>query len=105
MLIIRLQRRGAKNAPTFRLVLAEKYRAASKKVLEVFGHYNPNSKDLKLIDIDKLKTWIARGTELSPSARNLLINKQIITGPKVKAWRPKIKEKPAEKPAEEKKTE
>lgn len=106
MLIIRLQRRGAKNAPEFRLVLAEKYRAASKKVLEVFGRYDPKSKDLKLVNADSLKVWVGRGVEISPSVRNLLINKQIITGTKVKAWRPKVKAKaeakPADKPAEKK---
>ncbi|MCL5435522.1 MAG: 30S ribosomal protein S16 [Patescibacteria group bacterium] len=102
MLIIRFQRRGAKNSPEFRLVLAEKYRAASKKVLEVFGRYDPKSKDLKLIDADKLKVWVGRGVEISPSVRNLLINKQVITGTKVKAWRPKVKAKPEAKPAEKK---
>jgi len=102
MLIIRLQRKGAKNAPDFRLVLAEKHRSATKKVLEVFGGYNPKTKDLKLVQQEKLLEWVKRGVELSPTAKNLLINKKVITGTKVKAWRPKVKEKPEEKPAEKK---
>lgn len=82
--------------------MAEKHRAATKKVLEVFGGYNPKTKELKLNQQPKLLEWISRGVEMSPTAKNLLINKKIITGTKVKAWRPKVKEKPAEKKAETK---
>lgn len=102
MLIIRLQRRGAKNAPNFRLVLAEKHRAASKKTVEVFGQYNPKTKELKLSREPQLRQWLARLVELSPTVRNLLITKKIMTGAKVKAWRPKHKSEAVTAVAEEK---
>ncbi|HLC45185.1 MAG TPA: 30S ribosomal protein S16 [Patescibacteria group bacterium] len=99
MLIIRLQRTGSRNAPDFRLVLAEKHRAASKKVLEVFGEYHPVSKELKLSSEERLQGWLGKGIVLSPTAHNLLVEKKFLQAKKVKAWRPKVKEQ-AEAPAQ-----
>lgn len=89
MLIIRLQRTGAKNSPDFRVVLAEKHRAAQKKVLEVLGSYNPKTKELRIKSEPRLAEWLGRNTELSPTVRNLFITKKLFEGKKVKAWRPK----------------
>lgn len=102
MLIIRLQRVGRRNSPDFRLVLAEKHRSATKKVIEVFGEYNPRTKLFHLKNEEKLKTWIARKVELSPTAHNLLVTHNLVSGKKVKAWKPKAKPetaKTAEAPA------
>lgn len=93
MLIIRLQRTGAKNSPDFRLVLAEKHRAAQKKTLEVLGQYSPKTKELKLKNEARLQEWVGRNVELSPTVRNLLITKKLIAGNKVKAWNPKKRAK------------
>lgn len=92
MLAIRLQRVGRKNSPDFRIVLAEKHRSASKKVIQVFGKYNPKTKDFNLSDQGALLDRIKQNIEISPTVRNLLIEKKIIEGKKVKAWRPKRKE-------------
>jgi small subunit ribosomal protein S16 len=91
MLTIRLQRTGTKNKPSFRIVLAEAHRAAGKKSLEVLGHYNPKSKELGIKDKERLTQLITNHTSVSPTVYNLLIEKQIITGKKVKAWQPKKK--------------
>ena len=92
MLTIRLQRTGRKNSPDFRIVLAEKHRAASKKVVEVFGQYNPRTKNFYLSNKEGLLARIKKNIEVSPTVHNLLIEKKIIEGQKVKAWRPKRKE-------------
>src|SRR4051812_42958522 len=92
MLTIRLQRTGTKNRPTFRIVLAEKEKSASKKFQEVLGHYNPRSKEFGIKDDTRLKYWIAQHVELSPTVRNLLVEKKLVEGAKVKAWAPKKKE-------------
>jgi len=115
MLTIRLQRTGTKNKPDFRIVLAQSYRSASKKSLEVLGHYNPRSKNFGIKDPERLNYWLAQHVSVSPTVHNLLIEKKIMTGKKVKAWAPKKKEaeavtetKPApaaEAPAEEVKPE
>ncbi|MBI3952614.1 MAG: 30S ribosomal protein S16 [Candidatus Doudnabacteria bacterium] len=96
MLTIRLQRTGTKNRPTFRIVLAEAHRSASKKFLEVLGHYNPRSKDFGIKDQDRLKFWLAKNIQLSPTVHNLFVDKQFITSKKVKAWKPKKKDEPAQ---------
>ena len=92
MLTIRLQRTGAKNKADFRIVLAESYRSASKKVLEVLGHYNPRSKNFGIKDQDRLNYWIAQHVQLSPTVHNLFVEKKLVTAKKVKAWAPKKKE-------------
>ena len=102
MLTMRLQRVGKKNQPSYRIVLAEKHRSATKKIVELLGHYNPRTKEFGIKNEERLKTLVSRHIELSATLRNLLITKGLITGEKVKAWRPKIKAKeetPAAAPA------
>ena len=94
MLIIRLQRTGTKNRPTFRLVLAESFRAASKRFIEVLGHYNPRSKEFGIKSEERLKYWLGQHVQLSPTVHNLLVDKKFVEAKKVKAWQPKKKEKP-----------
>ncbi len=93
MLTIRLQRTGSKNKPAFRLVLAQAYRSASKKALEVLGHYNPRNKQFGIKDQERLNYWLGQHVKLSPTVHNLLVEKKLITEKKVKAWQPKKKEK------------
>jgi small subunit ribosomal protein S16 len=92
MLTLRLQRTGTKNRPAFRIVLAESYRAAGKKAIEVLGHYNPARKDFAIKDQERLNYWISQHVAMSPTVHNLLVEKKIIDTKKVKAWRPKKKE-------------
>jgi len=99
MLIIRLQRVGKKNQAAFRVVLAEKHRAAKKKAVEILGHYNPRTKVFGVRDPARVKYWIEQHVQVSDTVRNLLIDKELMTGKKVKAWRPK-KRKTAEASAE-----
>lgn len=107
MLIIRFQRVGRVHTPDFRIVLAEKHRSASKKSVEVLGSYNPQSKNLQVKDQDRLQYWLNQHVEVSPSVWNLLVSKSLAQGPKIKAWRPKVKDKTEEqsnKATEEQKT-
>jgi small subunit ribosomal protein S16 len=94
MLTIRLQRTGTKNRPAFRLVLAQAYRSASKKFLEVLGHYNPRSKEFGIKNEERLKYWLSQNVHLSPTVHNLLVEKKLLDAKKVQAWKPKKKEKP-----------
>jgi small subunit ribosomal protein S16 len=90
MLIIRLQRTGTKNKADFRIVLAQSYRSASKKVLEVLGHYNPRSKNFGIKDQERLTYWLNQHVSVSPTVHNLFVEKKLVTAKKVKAWRPKM---------------
>ncbi|OGE86348.1 MAG: 30S ribosomal protein S16 [Candidatus Doudnabacteria bacterium RIFCSPHIGHO2_02_FULL_46_11] len=97
MLIIRLQRIGKKHQPQFRIVLAQKTKAASKKFLEILGNYNPRNKEFKISDQARLEYWLGQNVEVSATVHNLFVtNKVVKEGVKVKAWRPKKSEKPAE---------
>lgn len=98
MLTIRLQRSGKKNRSEFRIVLAEKESAASKKFTEILGSYNPRTKDFK-IKQDRLQYWIAQHVTLSPTAHNLLVNQKLLDAAKVKAFSIPKKEPVAETPA------
>jgi ribosomal protein S16 len=74
------------------LVLAQAYRAASKRVVEVLGHYNPRSKQFGVKDEARLKYWIGQNVQLSPTVHNLLVDKKFVDSKKIKAWKPKKKE-------------
>ena len=90
MLMIRFQRIGRTNDPSFRIVLLEKERAAKDgNIVEQLGTYNPRSKALTL-DTEKVKEWIAKGAQPTCSIRNLLITKGIIEGKKVNVLSKKI---------------
>ncbi len=83
MLMVRLQRIGRKNDPSFRIVVLEK--ASGPKAgnnVEVVGTYNPKTKQFAAQG-DRIKHWISMGAQLSPSLSNLLIDKKVIEGKKV----------------------
>jgi small subunit ribosomal protein S16 len=94
MLTIRLSRIGKKNTPMYRLVISEKARDPYGKHLEILGSYNPYTKDLT-VKGDRVKYWMGKGAQLSPTVNNLLMDKKIIEGKKKKAStaKPKKKEK------------
>ncbi|MBI4050527.1 MAG: 30S ribosomal protein S16 [Candidatus Doudnabacteria bacterium] len=91
MLIIRLQRVGRKNQPAFRIVLAEKHRAVKKLAVEILGHYNPSTKEFGVKNPERVKYWIEKRVEISPTVHNLFIDKGLLEAQKVKAWKPKAK--------------
>ncbi|MBU1102904.1 30S ribosomal protein S16 [Patescibacteria group bacterium] len=97
MLVIRLTRIGKKNQPVYRVVLADKRRAVKGKFQEILGNYNPRLKT-KAFKAERIKYWLSKGAQASPTVHNLLVSEKIIEGPKVKAWRPK-KRKGETKPA------
>lgn len=84
MLIIRLQRVGKKNEPTFRIVLTDsKNGPKSGKFLEILGSYDARDKNESKVKADRVKELIAEGAQLSDTVRNFLITKGVIEGKKV----------------------
>jgi small subunit ribosomal protein S16 len=84
MLTIRLSRVGKKNKPLYRVLISEKHKDLYGDSLEILGSYNPHTKELK-IDAEKTKYWISKGAGMSDTVNNLLVEKKIIEGKKVKA--------------------
>ena len=79
MLMIRLQRIGRKNDPSFRMLVLEK--TASPKAgtyTDLVGTYNPKTKAFTC-DIEKVKGWMDKGAQLSPSLRATFGRQVILT--------------------------
>jgi small subunit ribosomal protein S16 len=85
MLMIRLQRVGRKNDPSFRTVVTDsKNSTKSGKFLEVVGAYDPRKQSGKIqLNADRIKYWLSVGAKATDTVHNLLIAKKIITGDKV----------------------
>lgn len=92
MLTIRLSRIGKKNMPMYRLIISEKGRDTHAKSLEILGSYNPHSKELA-VKGDRVNYWLEKGSGISPTANNLLIDKGVIKGEKIKASKAGAKKK------------
>lgn len=83
MLMIRFQRIGRTNDAAFRIVLVEKERAAKTgRINEVLGSYNPHSKATNLKE-ERIKEWMSKGAQLTPTVHNFFITKGIISGKKI----------------------
>ena len=95
MLTIRLSRVGKKNKPLYRVIISEKHKDLYGNSLEILGSYNPHTKDLK-VNAEKIKYWISKGAGMSDTVNNLLVEKKIIEGKKVKASKDR---KPKKAPA------
>lgn len=94
MLTIRLSRIGKKNLPMYRLVVSEKGRDLYGRSLEIVGNYNPHTKEL-VAKADAIKDYISKGAQMSKTVNNLLLEKKIIEGAKVKASTAQPKKKEA----------
>lgn len=84
MLMIRLMRTGRKNYPSYRVVVADKRRAAkSGAFLEVLGHKDFMTKKQQ-VNAERIKYWIEKGAQVSDTVHNLLVDEKVIEGAKRK---------------------
>ncbi len=82
MITIRLQRRGRKNDPSFRVIVVDSHRAAKTgNFLEIVGTYDPRVDRVEL-KADRIKHWIGNGATLSDTVHNILVNQKVIEGKK-----------------------
>lgn len=75
MVRIRLSRVGRKNAPKYRVTVADSRKHVSKESIEVLGYYNPlaRGQEVKLkLDMDKINFWIQRGAQPTDRVRHLI---------------------------------
>lgn len=94
MLKIRLKRVGRRNLPFYRLVVTEASASTRGKFIETLGHFNPRLRSESLvINEDRVKYWMTHGAKPSPTAHNLLVDKSILSVPKLKATRAQKKPK------------
>ena len=83
MLKIRLQRTGRKNAPSFRLIVVESTLSPkTSQFTEIIGTYNVRQGIFEA-KAERVKHWMSVGAQVSPTVRNLLISKGVLTGKKI----------------------
>lgn len=71
---IRLQRMGTKNAPVFRIVVAESSARRDGPFVEALGHYNPRARktDPKIkLNTERYNYWKSVGAQPSETVDNL----------------------------------
>ncbi len=75
MLKIRLQRKGTRNRPVYRLVVAESTNRRDGRHNEVLGHYAPvarGSDPEYSIKLDRVSYWLSVGAQPTDTARTLI---------------------------------
>jgi len=90
MLAIRFARVGKTKQPSYRLVVSEKGRDLYGKSLEILGNLNPRS-DVLNVNAERIKYWLSVGAKPSARVYNMLVDQNIIPGPKIKVSRGKKK--------------
>jgi len=93
MLRIRLQRKGKKNQPFFRIVVTDKRNPPrGGRSLEILGFLNPLTKE-KQLKIERIIYWLGVGAQPSDRIHNLLVSEGIIKDKKKSVHaKPKKKE-------------
>lgn len=80
MVRIRLRRTGAKNNPTYRIVVADVRAPRDGDFIDSIGHYLPTRNPHVLeINEEKAREWIRKGAQPSDTAAALLRQKGILT--------------------------
>jgi small subunit ribosomal protein S16 len=70
---IRLKRVGAKNAPYYRVVVADARSPRDGKFIEEIGSYQPMKKgDNCILDLERVKYWISRGAKPSETVASFI---------------------------------
>ncbi len=97
MLVIRLQRIGRKNDPSFRVIVTDsKFKIKTGKFVEILGSYDAR-KGKPIIDTTRAKHWLSKGAIASGTVHNLLVDLKVVTGKKINVLgrkTPIVKEEP-----------
>jgi small subunit ribosomal protein S16 len=70
---IRMKRVGAKNAPVFRIVIADGRSPRDGKFIEEIGTYQPRKKgDNFTLDLERTKYWLSKGAQPSDTVASFI---------------------------------
>lgn len=82
MLVMRLQRVGRRNDPSYRIVVTDRRTGPkSDKHVDRLGSYSPKMNHVQL-DAGRAKQWLSQGVQPSDTVYNLLVGQKIIEGRK-----------------------
>lgn len=102
---LRLKRFGRRHHPTYRLNAIDRRKAASGKVLEELGSYDPLNKDPEkqvTLNKERIEYWLSVGATPSDTVQNLLAKNGFDVKPVVRLTKPP-KEAPKTEESEESK--
>lgn len=69
---IRLAKTGKKNAPTYKVVVAQTRTKRNGKYLDILGDFNPTMGGKPVIDKVKLDEWVKKGALLTESVKKMV---------------------------------
>ena len=70
---IRMKRVGAKNAPVFRIVVADSRSPRDGKFIEEIGTYQPLKKGNNVtMDLERAKYWLSKGAQPSDTVASFI---------------------------------
>lgn len=73
MLRMRLRRVGAKNQPSYRIVVADSRAARDGAFVDHLGHYNPRTEPpTVVIDAEKARKWLSVGAQPSDAVKRII---------------------------------
>ena len=73
MLRMRLRRVGAKNQPSYRIVVADSRAARDGAFVDYLGHYNPRTEPPTIvIDEEKARKWLSVGAKPSEAVQRII---------------------------------
>ena len=73
MVKIRLRRVGRKNAPFYRILIADSQSPRDGKFIEIIGTYDPKMPgENSTLKIDRVEYWISKGAQPSDTVRSLI---------------------------------
>lgn len=73
MVKIRLSRTGKRNAPSYRIVVADSRAKRNGKIIERLGFYDPKTKPITVkFDRKRLDYWLSQGAQLTEGVKKII---------------------------------
>lgn len=73
MVKIRLSRTGKRNAPSYRIVVADSRAKRDGRVIEKLGFYDPKTKPATVkFDQKRLDYWLSQGAQLTEGVKKII---------------------------------
>ena len=73
MVRIRLRRQGARNQPSYRIVVADSRAPRDGRFIEILGFYNPRTNPPTFrVDEERARYWISQGAQPSEAVARIL---------------------------------
>jgi len=94
---IRLKRCGKRNAPSYRIVVADVRSARDGRFIEEIGTYNPQTKT-EAVDVARADYWLSVGAQANGTVQNIL--KRVKSGKVLEVAAPKGQTAPSPKKVE-----